>query len=277
MLTDQIAEIQRLQCLKEALVGEPRELIANVLPSDGAFERAMLLLKQEYENARAIVNESLRRLFAIARNEPNKENVPTNRSVINTVRSVTTTLTGCDIDVSTWDSILIFYTTQLLHPATVTAWEESLSGSRIIPSLTTYLNFLSTRVSILQSVDALGNASQNGSQTKLTNHRFRQTQSKDKNSPRLFHTLKADYKCVICQRNHIPTRCDELVRMPIEQRKTVVSQNGLCLNCLQSHALETCPFNATCKKCNDVMNRITRCYILELQLKFLYPKKPRLK
>ncbi|XP_055309492.1 uncharacterized protein LOC129573205 [Sitodiplosis mosellana] len=256
MLTDQVAEIQRLQCLKEALVGEPRELIAHVLPSDGAFNRAMMLLKKEYENARAIVNESLRRLFAIARNEPNKENIATLRSIVNTVRSVTTTLIGCDIDVTTWDSILIFYTSQLLHPATVTAWEESLSGSRTIPELTTYLDFLSTRMSILQTTDAFGKGID--SRNKPAYHRS--NQPKDKSGPRMFYTLKSDYKCVICQRNHTSTRCDEMLRMSVKERREAILKHGLCFNCLQSHHFDSCPFNATCKKCNEPHHTLLHPY-----------------
>lgn len=252
MLTEQVAEIQRLQCLKEALVGEPRELIAHVLPSDGAFEKAMLLLKKEYENARAIVNESLRRFFAISRNESNKESIATIRSVVNTIRSVTTTLTGCDVDVSTWDSILIFYTTQLLHPTTVTAWEESLSGTTTIPALTKYLDFLSSRVSILLSAETFNKSHGvlNDSYTKPTTHRSVHGQSEIDDNARVFYTLRLDYKCVLCQGNHFVSRCDKLNRMTVEERREQVQKHGLCYNCLQNHHVASCPFNATCKKCS---------------------------
>lgn len=75
MLTDKVPDIQRLQFLKEALKGEPRELVAHILPGDGFYERAMLLLKNRYENTRAIVNDHLKRLYTLPRNDPEKENV----------------------------------------------------------------------------------------------------------------------------------------------------------------------------------------------------------
>lgn len=54
MLTDQVPEVLKLQHLKEALSGESRELLSYVLPSEGCYEKAMLLLKKRFENARVI-------------------------------------------------------------------------------------------------------------------------------------------------------------------------------------------------------------------------------
>lgn len=248
LLTDNISEVHRLQCLKEALSGEPRNLVAHILPGTGSFERAMLLLKQEYEHTRSIVNESLRRLYFIQRNDSNRENGATIRSIVNTIRSVTACLSGCDIDVSTWDSILIFNTTQLLHPTTVTAWEESLAGNRTVPALTTYLDFLTTRLLILQSTESFNKS------TDVRNKPFvrpSHSQPKEKAGPRMFYTLKTEYKCVICERNHVAHRCDELGRMSVKERRAAVLKHGLCFNCLQPHMLASCPFNATCKKCTE--------------------------
>lgn len=62
MLTEKVADVHRLQYLKEVLTGEPRDLVSHILPGDGAYDRAMMLLTKRYENHRAIVNEHLRRL-----------------------------------------------------------------------------------------------------------------------------------------------------------------------------------------------------------------------
>lgn len=123
VLTDRLHEIERLQQLKDALIGEPRELIAHILPADGAYDRAMLLLKQRYENERAIVNSQLHRLYALTPNELDHENASTLRSILNTIHSVT------------WNSILIFNTSQCLHTDSRNAWEEKLEGTRAVPSL----------------------------------------------------------------------------------------------------------------------------------------------
>lgn len=56
VLVDSVPEIQRLQQLKDTSVGEPRQIVSQVLPFDGAYNKAMKLLKDTYESTRAIVD-----------------------------------------------------------------------------------------------------------------------------------------------------------------------------------------------------------------------------
>lgn len=151
ILTDRVHDVQRLQQLKEALTGEPSELISHILPADGAYDRAMVLLKQRYENERATVNRQLHRLYTLPHNEPQRENAATLRSVLNTIHSVTAALASCDIDTASWNPILIFNTSQCLHAESRRAWEEKLEGSRNTPTLKQYLDFLETRINILET------------------------------------------------------------------------------------------------------------------------------
>lgn len=88
ILTDKIHDVQRLQQLKKALVGEPRGLVAHVLPGDGAYDQAMLVLKRRYENSRSIVNSQLQQLYVIPANEPSRENVATLKAILNTLHSL---------------------------------------------------------------------------------------------------------------------------------------------------------------------------------------------
>lgn len=75
ILVDKIPDVQRLQYLKEALIGERRELVSHILPATGAFERAMKLLVGRYENTRAIVNSHLHRLYTISRDDASSESI----------------------------------------------------------------------------------------------------------------------------------------------------------------------------------------------------------
>lgn len=142
VLTDKIHDVARLQLLKEALKGEPRELVQHVLPGDGCYERAMLLLKKRYENPRTLVNGQLRRLYTIPHNEPNREIIVTLRTIMNTINSLKAALDGCEIDTSTWDAILVLNTSQCLHAESLKAWEEKLEGTRVVPSLSQYLELI---------------------------------------------------------------------------------------------------------------------------------------
>lgn len=250
LLTEQVPEIQRLQYLKEALKGEPRELLSFVLPSDGCFEKAMYLLKNRYENARLIVNDHLQRLYSIPRNEPNKESMNNLRYVVNTINGLKAALPEFGIDTSTWDAILIYNTTQCLHADSIKAWEEKLGGSRVVPSLETYLSFIETRIGILQSATFMTHFEDIvfEKDEKSMSHASDDRQEETIN---IHYTLKSEYKCVICKQNHLASQCNKLRHMSIQERKEAVKKNGLCFNCLQPHTMDSCPFSAACKKCSE--------------------------
>lgn len=250
ILTERIADVQRLQYLKEALSGEPRELVAHILPAEGAYERAMKLLVDRYENVRAIVNSHLHKLYTIRRDKAPNESIEILRKIINTINGLKAALHGIDINTNTWDAILIYNTSQCLHPLSLKAWEERLEGKKVIPSLEIYLNFLETRITILENTATFSvNAQSPKNIPKPYNFPKRDTKF-DKEKIQTFYTLKAEFKCLICKKNHLSNRCDELNRMSIRERRSAVEKSGVCFNCLQSHVVANCPFMPTCKKCD---------------------------
>lgn len=153
LLPDKVDDAQRLQYLKDAkrFKDEPRDLIAHILPHPGAYEKAMLLLKNRYENKRAIVNDQLRRLYVLPRNTPEEESAVSLRSIVNTLNGLIAALDSCDIETNSWDTILIYNTSQCLHPKSLKSWEESLGAQRSIPTLKMYLDWLETRITILET------------------------------------------------------------------------------------------------------------------------------
>lgn len=128
ILTEKFSDVQRLHYLKDALVDEPRELVSHILPADGAYDRAMLLLKNRYENVRAIVNHHLHRLYTIGLEKPSTESTKLLRKIINTINSLTAALQGLDIDTKTWDAILIYNTSQCLHPDSIRSVGRAIGG-----------------------------------------------------------------------------------------------------------------------------------------------------
>ncbi|XP_031622711.1 uncharacterized protein LOC116340379 [Contarinia nasturtii] len=250
LLTEQVSDVLKLQHLKEALQDEARDLVAHILPGDGAFEQAMLLLKNRYENFRAITNEQLQRLYTIPKNDPNKEMASTIHQIVNTINSVRVTLTNCGVDVSTWDVILIYNTSQCLHPETLKMWEERLCGLRTNPALSVYIEFLETRITVLETTETFLVSTKSFSQVQRPLKVWKNSGNHHKAA--IHYTLRVDYQCVICKRNHTATRCDELGRMPVTDRRKAIEKNNLCCNCLQSHSVSECPFNPSCKKCEGM-------------------------
>lgn len=250
ILTDDVSDVERLQHLKNALEGEPRELVSHILPAEGAYDKAMVLLKGRYENARATVNEHLRRLYTLERNEPTRESLDLLRKIINTINGLKAALSGCDVDASSWDPILIFNTSQCLHPHSLRAWEERLEGKRAIPELNNYLEFLEARIAIVENtLTFTSTKQQRPDQRPFVNDRHNKF---DRERAKIFYTLKADHQCSICKKNHLTTRCEEIFRMPRNERRAAVHKSGVCFNCLQPHLVAQCPFESTCKKCDGI-------------------------
>ena len=250
VLIDKIPDVQRLQHLKDALSGEPRDLVSHIFPADGAYERAMKLLVDRYENTRAIVNGHLQRLYMIQRNDTSNDSTDKLREIINTINGLIAAMLGIGVDTSTWDVILIYNTSQCLHPNSFQAWEERLGGQRTLPSLEVYLSFLETRITILENTSSFPEVTMPSESAIKPSNVTKYDCKSNKESVKAFYTLKAEYKCLICKRNHLSSRCDELNRMSVNKRRAAIEQSGVCMNCLQSHIVDNCPFTPSCKKCN---------------------------
>lgn len=249
ILTDKIHDVQRLQHLKEALQGEPRELVKHILPSDGCYDKAMFLLKNRYDNQRASVNEQLNRLYAMPRNEPGREQASVLRTIVNTINSTKAALEECAIDT--------INTLQCLHIDSRKAWEEKLEGTRVNPNLSKYVEFLETRATILENNEIFSMYAQQ-SRSKSFVKPVIAHPSLQKERPKILFTLRNDYECDICKRNHLSSRCDEVGRIQnVKDRIMAVKKSGVCYNCLQPfHQSSQCPFELACKRCNGKHNTL---------------------
>lgn len=153
ILTSNLKEVQRLQLLKDALFGEARSVVSHILPGPGAFDRAMQLLKNRYENQRLIINDHLKRFYALE----NLDAPPLSdsfRLMLNTLNSLISALQCYEIDTSSWNSILIFHIVQRFDSDTLTRWEESLGSNRSIPTLQKLLDFLQVRITVRQTAES---------------------------------------------------------------------------------------------------------------------------
>lgn len=254
IMTEDMPEFQRLQLLKDALIGEPRNIIGYVLPGEGAYDKAFELLRIRYENFRTIVNAQLRKFCAIPRIETPSASVFRSMSIL--TNGLLATLHGCNIGTENWDAILIFLITQKFDAGTLEAWEEKLEGNKNIPPLQTLLDFLNTRIAVRTGMD-------DNFPLPSQNDKIDQSWRKSPARPnpfmnhkrdtkvRSFYTLKPDYQCALCEKNHLPSRCNEIVNIPVKERHTLIRQKNLCFNCFYPHQVKDCPFNPACKKCKE--------------------------
>lgn len=256
VLIDPMPDIQRLQHLKDALLGDARILVSHILPgTDNAFDKAVKLLTDRYENTRATVNGHLHKFYAIPFAE--KPSVEYFRNMLTSINGLIAALNCLEINTDSWDAILIFHVSQRFDTITLNLWEEKLGGSRTVPKLSTLLIFLQTRITVLETTDSFSScnkqierASNNWSKPQ-TNQRpsFDAKRTHDKH--KTFYTLKSSYECGLCKKNHLSSRCTEISQMSMKDRHAVVARNKLCSNCFYPHDVSQCPFEPACKKCNE--------------------------
>lgn len=257
LLDANLKEVERLQYLKEALFGEARLLVRHILPGAGAFASAMKLLSDRYDNQRAIINAHLRQFYDIPYIEtPTADSF---RSILNTINGLTAAFKSYAIDTSSWNAIFIFHISQRFDKHTLSAWEEKLNGVRTIPDLRTLLNFLQVRITVLQTTETFGAATQTEKMSKTNkiaaatkfNNEPKRFGEKNHEKFKAFFTLKETYKCGLCAKNHLPSRCTDINRMSARDIQVKLKEHQLCENCFYPHPVIDCPFKPACKRCDE--------------------------
>lgn len=241
---DKIPEVHRLQYLKDFLTGEPRELVKHITPTDGAYNEAWLILKTRYDNTRAIVNACLKRFFDLPALQT--ESSSGLKIMLNTTNNTLSTLKGVKIDVTTWNSILVYILTKKLDSESIKHWEVSQNGSKSVASMTDFFDFLNTRINILNNTELMLSDDPrfgHSSYSKYNKAPVAKPQS-------IMLTLKANFKCFLCSENHIIARCPTLLHADIKDRINKIKERALCLNCLNRHKVEECPYSANCRNCD---------------------------
>lgn len=181
--------------------------------------------------------------------------------MLNTIHGLVCALNSFGINTDSWSSIIIFHLSQLFDISTLEHWEEKLEGKKNVPELKTLLDFLETRIVTCETTETFSNTQSiernskaNGKQQ--TNYKPSFENKKPFDRVKAFYTLKSEYKCVLCEKNHLPSRCDELIKMSASDRLTLVKRNNLCENCFYPHHVKSCPFEAACKKCTEPHNSL---------------------
>lgn len=243
VLTERFPEIQRLQSLKEALTGEPRELVKHVAPEFGSYDIAWKILETRYDNKRSIVNASLKRFFDLP--SLKQETAEALNVMKNTTSNMLSVLKGFGIDTTHWDSIIVYILACKLDPDGQGHWEESLKGTKSIPALKTFYEHLETRINILHNTGVLRSSS------RLSTHKLIPVHS-PKERVETAHsmlTLSPNFKCFLCDANHIIARCKKLLDANQPDRVKLIDEKKLCHNCLNRHLTVDCPYTANCKHC----------------------------
>lgn len=241
---DTLDNVQKLQYLKSHIVGEAEQLIRHTPVSDANYNQCWTLLKNRYSNKKYLSNCILQRLFGQKRIQG--ESSTSLKLLIDNSCDCLSALKNLNIDVSTWDVIIIYIVSGKLDVETRKQWELSISNNTSLNDLPTFDQFkvfVENRYRALECVESktIPVHQSNDHRRNPPVHKSRAMFAK--NSP----TIKCEY----CSESHKLCFCKKFAKQSCLERRAFVSKNKICFNCLGSnHMVYDCKKLVTCRLCH---------------------------
>ena len=156
-------------------------------------------------------------------------------------------LRSLEVDVDTWDPIVIYILVQKLDQESERLWEQS-QDPKVISSLDELLNFLEKRYHTLEILGPLRPKIHENSRTTESSNKPRT--SNHHSNVETSNTSRQN--CAACNKSSHPIfKCRIFLQMKIAARKALITSISACTNCLSSaHQLSSCSHTIRCKKCN---------------------------
>lgn len=145
-----LTEIQKFLYLKVCCKGDALKIIDNLEVTSSNYSIAIDLLKNRYENKRAIIiNHHINcLLFKL----PQIESAHSIRTLIDTVTQHHCALEKLKLPVQHWDSLLIPIILNKLDDRSRCEWENKLDNNNYLPTLKELIDFLSRKCFTLDAV-----------------------------------------------------------------------------------------------------------------------------
>ena len=115
--------------MKTTLTDEPSLLIKHLPLTNESYLVAWRLLVNRYENKKLLVNAQLKRIMSIPK--VNHESAHDIKRLLDSTTKCLLALENLEINVNTWDAIMVFITVQRLPFETHQRWEESFNTTAI--------------------------------------------------------------------------------------------------------------------------------------------------
>nr|XP_026498604.1 uncharacterized protein LOC113402535 [Vanessa tameamea]XP_026498685.1 uncharacterized protein LOC113402600 [Vanessa tameamea]XP_026500528.1 uncharacterized protein LOC113404014 [Vanessa tameamea] len=240
---DSLDNVQKMHYLKSHLSGEAEQLIRHTPITSANYSECWAQLDKRYNNKKYLTNCILKRLFGQKR--INVESASSLKELLDTTCDCLHALRNLNINVNTWDIIIIHIVTLKLDSETRKQWELNVCASDSNNDLPTFeqfklfienrfraLEFLEPKVSMAQQVNKNYNYNNShGAKVMLA-------------------TNSSSMRCEYCSEPHKLCFCKKFTKQPVEGRREFVMKNRICFNCLGSnHTVYDCKKVTTCRVC----------------------------
>ncbi|XP_075163108.1 uncharacterized protein LOC142235734 [Haematobia irritans] len=238
-----LTDIQKYFYLKGSCKGSPLDIVNQYPASERNYSAAWEALRTRYQNKRKLIDQVLNKLFSIPHSNGSFSSI---KELLDSTRSSLSLLKSLDIDIKTWDPILIYLTTQKMDKETRKDWEQSININEN-PSMDDLFKFLEVSFRTLESVEE----SVNSIEKPVSSSRSQLIKPYKRSLYTHNAAVNVNY-CVCCQRRHPLYKCFKFSSLSPTEKRSVVSQNNICSNCLNSgHFYKQCKIAARCQQCQE--------------------------
>lgn len=245
-----LSDIEKYYYLLSCLQPVAAEVIKGITVSGDTYSVAWSTLVQRFDKPRQLASAIVEKLLTA--NVADKETLSSLTSFLNTFDEASASLRALNIpDLSGY---ILFVTASRCLPLYCRKLFEAENRVEY-PTIGQLLNFVKSRVQILENSEISHNSSSKGAQGVKPNNQ-RGSGSNKSNRVALVGTNpppgKVSTKCRHCGSNHSIEQCFKFKRMPVHDRREALRKNRLCYACLSDqHMVSQCAVTKPCSKCDD--------------------------
>ncbi|XP_035455669.2 uncharacterized protein LOC118268519 isoform X2 [Spodoptera frugiperda] len=237
-----IDNINKFHYLRSSLSGTASLVIKSLDFRGDNYSTAWQLLCERFDNKQMLIDKHIQALFSVETLQ--KEGSQGLRQLVDITNKNLRSLATLGLKVQHWDDIIIYLMASKLDPVTGREWGEHKNSLTELPSLETFIKFISNRCNFLETIEETNRLKQN------TEH----THGKAKSFSVLTSKAKFNISCPLCRKDHYIFSCEQFKALPVAARLSKAKEFKLCLNCLRPGHLEAaCPLGH-CKYCKTRHN-----------------------
>lgn len=245
--------VQKLHYLKGQLTGEAELLIRHMPIADSNYDRCWELLESRYSNKRFLSNAIFNKLFG--QRSMKFESATSIKELIDTTSDCLSALKALEVDVSTWDIIIIHIVSSKLDTETRKQWELNVSNvsnsENELPTFAQFKTFLESRFRALEFIEPIKRSvTQHGSGSQTSCRSMVATSESVTDEVRSMVATSESMPCEFCSDNHKLSYCKAFAKQDVSERRAFVSKNRMCFNCLGgNHNVYSCKKPTICRIC----------------------------
>ncbi|XP_077260483.1 uncharacterized protein LOC143896453 [Temnothorax americanus] len=235
--------VEKLHYLKTSLKGEAELLVRNIATTAENYNSAWNVLNAYYENKRLLTRAYLSNFLALTKMK--SESAIELRKIFHGVKATISSLASIGRPINRSEDLFVYLAVELLDPRSRREWEASIGDTTEPLTYATLEQFLDRQLHTLESmqpakVDGAAGKAASGAAKSARSHLAR----KQEGNP----DAKRG-RCHCCQKDHILMFCEDYKRKTAQERKQLVDNKSLCLNCLGSHKVSECASKKGCAAC----------------------------